>query len=100
MRDRHLRRCPEDTQPAEINRMAHDPIHAWRPEFQAGVFPPDKMQVHLAQSEKVEVVDEECSQQQQDPSCGIEQVDEHLTEFVFDLPDYSTDWLPLPEQQD
>src|ERR1700754_1105395 len=70
MRDRHRRRGPEREEPAKVKRVPHVPVQNRRAESQLCVLLATQVQINLAQAEKIEVVDQKrTDQNQQKPGC-------------------------------
>jgi hypothetical protein len=54
--------------------MPHDAIKRGRDELQLGIFLPAEMKPHLAQSEEIEMINEERGGEDNRPACGLERI--------------------------
>lgn len=99
MRQCHRRRGPESKQPAEVQRVTYVTIKHRCPELELRVLPADQIQVDLPESKEIEVIDQKCAAQHEHPTRGAETEENHLHYWLFDVPHDTTDWSPLPEQE-
>src|SRR5262245_8322050 len=95
----HCRRRPEGEQESQIERMSNDLVRAGSLEFDRRVFSALQVKINLPQSEKVEMIDQECGGQDSKPAEPIDPIDCRADDLTLYIPDHSAHWLPLPEQQ-
>src|SRR5256885_2254249 len=100
MRHGHCWCCPEDAEPADVNRMAYVAVEQRRAETQAGVRFSLEVEVHLAQSEQIEMVNQKRREKQQSPSKRIDAIGQKAADLAIKLPNHAAHGLPFPEQQD
>src|SRR5262249_681771 len=96
----HCRRRPEGEQKSQIERMSNHFIGTGSLEFDRCVFSALQVKINLPQSEKVEMIDQECGDQDSKPAESIEAIDRRADDLILYIPDHSAHWLPLPEQQE
>ena len=98
--DGHGRSGPEHQQEAHIQRMAHVAVEPGGVELQRGVLDPTQIQIHLAQTEEVKMVEQKGRHDNDDHPKPEQAIEDALTEDAFHLPDHPAQRLPLPAQQD
>src|SRR5262245_33902059 len=68
-------------------------------EIDRGLLEATKIAPYLPQPEQIEVVNQECADQQQQPAEEVQRVDRPSTRRTFDAPDHAAHRPPLPKQQ-
>src|SRR5688572_30189100 len=79
--------------------MSHDAIWSgsYKPQTVIGLA--EQVSPHLAQSEQIEVIDQERRNQHQSPTKSEQRAQHEPSRRVFNRPDHTTQWLPQRKQQ-
>src|SRR5205814_1959496 len=80
-------------------RMPHEFVRSRRAEFQRRVRFAEKLQPHLPQSEKIEVIDEERRHENECPTKREERAQRDDAGGILDRPYKAAERTPLPEHQ-
>jgi hypothetical protein len=96
----HHRGRPERKQPTDMKRVTHLAIQPPGLEGDRGVLAGTEGKPHLAQSEQVEVVDQERGVEHQQPATGEQSVQHSTRQRLLDRPDHPARRLPEGKQGD
>ncbi len=96
--DRHHRRRPEGDDEAEIQRVTDMAIEARRRKAHLRRGAADEIHRHLLQPEQLEVADQECAVDHQQPTYHRHQLDHESQRQIVDAPDDRVDRLPERKQ--
>jgi hypothetical protein len=100
VRHGHRRRSPERQQPSEIQRVPDEAVGSRCDEVQLRILAAAQVQPHLTKAEEIEVVDQECGDQHQDPSRREDGEGHRTPRRALDAPHDAAERAPLPEEQD
>ena len=73
MREGHRGGRPEHGDPTHVEGVTHEAVRSRRDERERRVLPTLQVQPDLAQSEQVEVLDQECGEEDEQPATGVDE---------------------------
>src|SRR5215212_1139099 len=79
--------------------MTHIAVEKWCAKLQVGVPAAPEIEIHLAQSEQVKMIDQERAQKNDEQTCRIKRENDWRGDWVAYFPDHTTDRAPLPKHQ-
>src|SRR6185295_3273159 len=95
----HHRRRPKREEPSYVQRVPHESIEERRAKFQLSVLAPNQVEINLAESEQVKVVDQKCAEKNDRQPRDVRDQHDRLSEPAVYGPKDAADRAPLPEQQ-